>query len=144
MAYNNYFPMSYQQQMYPQPYQQIPQVYQLPQNNQQSGIVWVQGEAGAKSYLVGAGNSVLLMDSENSVFYIKSTDTSGMPMPLRIFDYSERTAEQHTDTATSAPNVNLDDYVTKAELDKRLEQIVLKTQSDNHNNRSMTRRNNNG
>lgn len=139
MAYN-YFPMNYQ---YPQ-YQQMPQVYQPPQTNQQSGIVWVQGEAGAKSYLVGAGNSVLLMDSENSVFYIKSTDTSGMPMPLRIFDYSERTAEQHTDTATSVPNVNLDDYVTKAELDKRLEQITLKTQSDNHNNRSMTRRNNNG
>ena len=145
MAYNNGFPVTYPQ-MYPQyNYVQPQQVVQQPQTQQNdSGILWVQGEAGAKSYLVGAGNSVLLMDSENSVFYIKSTDTSGMPMPLRIFDYSERTAEQHTDTATSAPNVNLDDYVTKAELDKRLEQITLKTQSDNHNNRSMTRRNNNG
>ena len=36
-------------------------------------IIWVQGEEGAKAYMVAAGNSVLLMDSENSAFYIKST-----------------------------------------------------------------------
>lgn len=41
--------------------------------------------------MVAAGNSVLLMDSENSTFYIKSTDASGMPLPLRVFDYNERT-----------------------------------------------------
>lgn len=54
-------------------------------------IIWVQGEEGAKAYMVAAGNSVLLMDSENSAFYIKSTDASGMPLPLRVFDYKERT-----------------------------------------------------
>ena len=43
-------------------------------------IIWVQGEEGAKAYMVAAGNSVLLMDSENSAFYIKSTDASGMPL----------------------------------------------------------------
>lgn len=53
-------------------------------------IIWVQGEEGAKAYMVAAGNSVLLMDSENSAFYIKSTDASGMPLPLRVFDYKER------------------------------------------------------
>ena len=73
------------------------------QNN--VGIVWVQGEAGAKSYLVGAGQSVLLMDSESSCFYIKSTDNSGMPMPLRVFDYKERTQNHATE------------YVTKEEFD---------------------------
>lgn len=145
MAYNNYIPNFYSPYQLPttQIPPQIPQVYQQPQNNQ-SGIVWVQGEAGAKSYLVGAGNSALLMDSEDSVFYIKSTDTSGMPMPLRIFDYTERTDTATANTTTSAPSVDLSAYVTKDELDKRLEQITLKTQSDNHNNRSMTRRNNNG
>ena len=55
-------------------------------------IIWVQGEEGAKAYMVAAGNSVLLMDSENSAFYIKSTDASGMPLPLRVFDYKERTS----------------------------------------------------
>lgn len=62
-----------------------------PAQQNSGGILWVQGEEGAKGYLVAAGNSVMLMDSENSTFYIKSTDASGMPLPLRIFDYTERT-----------------------------------------------------
>lgn len=70
---------------YPTMYQQYPQ----PQSSNQ-GLQWVQGEAGAKSYLVAPNSSVLLMDSEQSVFYIKSADQAGMPMPLRVFDYSER------------------------------------------------------
>ena len=73
--------------------------YQPPMMSQPTGqsspstppIIWVQGEEGAKAYMVAAGNSVLLMDSENSAFYIKSTDASGMPLPLRAFDYKERT-----------------------------------------------------
>lgn len=54
--------------------------YQQPQQMQQvnQGILWVQGEAGAKSYLVAPNTSVLLMDSENSNFYIKTTDAAGM------------------------------------------------------------------
>ena len=90
---------------YPTYYQ--PQMVQQPQQN--SGIVWVQGEAGAKSYLVGAGQSVLLMDAEGSCFYIKSTDASGMPMPLRVFDYKERT--------TQGPATKVE-YVTRDEFDE--------------------------
>ena len=55
-----------------------------------NGLIWVQGEAGAKSYLVAPGNTVMLMDSEGERFYLKSADASGMPMPLRTFDYKER------------------------------------------------------
>ena len=51
---------------------------------QQSGLIWVQGEAGAKSYMVANGNSVLLMDSESQTFYLKSADASGMPS-MRVF-----------------------------------------------------------
>lgn len=69
---------------------QLRQGYQTPTQSQPTPIIWVQGEEGAKAYMVAAGNSVLLMDSESSVFYIKSTDASGMPQPLRIFDYTER------------------------------------------------------
>lgn len=76
-----------------------------------SGIMWVQGEAGAKSYLVGAGQSVLLMDSESSRFYIKSTDNSGMPMPLRVFEYKEI----NTQTPVVAPEAG-QKYVTHDEL----------------------------
>uniref|UniRef100_A0AAU8B5M0 Uncharacterized protein n=1 Tax=Dulem virus 33 TaxID=3145751 RepID=A0AAU8B5M0_9CAUD len=95
----------YQQQM------TAPAVQQ-PANN---GINWVQGEEGAKAYLVAAGNSVLLMDSEATSFYIKSTDPSGMPLPLRIFDYTERTAAPKTPVqAAQEPGV---EYVTRSEFD---------------------------
>ena len=70
---------------------QQPQQMQPQQQTTQGAPLWVQGEAGAKSYHVAPGQSLLLMDSEAEVFYIKATDASGVPMPLRIFDYKERT-----------------------------------------------------
>lgn len=77
-------------------------------------IIWVQGEEGAKAYMVAAGNSVLLMDSENSAFYIKSTDASGMPLPLRVFDYKERTTAAKTPPQTAQqPGV---EFVTREEF----------------------------
>jgi len=55
----------------------------------ESGIIWVQGEAGAKAYLVAPGSTVQLWDSENPVIYLKSADMSGMPS-MRVLDYTER------------------------------------------------------
>lgn len=84
---------------------------QVPQTNQ--GILWVQGEAGAKSYLVAPNTSVLLMDSENSQFYIKTTDQAGMPT-LRTFVYQEVTGAPQN--AKKQLETNLDDkYVTRQE-----------------------------
>lgn len=111
---NNYFPATYQPVQYPQAQPQAVN------NNSSSGIVWVQGVEGAKAYPVAAGNSVLLMDSEESVFYIKTTDQSGMPQPLRVYDYLERKAQPEQ-------NVDLSGYVTKDELEKRLAEVNKKT-----------------
>ena len=72
--------------------------------------------------MVAPGNSVLLMDSENSAFYIKSTDASGMPQPLRIFDYTERGAAQR------APASPLPDYVSRQEFDALKARIDALTQ----------------
>lgn len=96
-------------------YQQ-PMMGQAAQQTQSTpSIIWVQGEEGAKAYMVAAGNSVLLMDSENSAFYIKSTDASGMPLPLRVFDYKERTTAAKTPPQTAQqPGV---EFVTRAEFD---------------------------
>lgn len=80
----------------------------------QGGMNWVQGEEGAKAFLVAAGNSVLLLDSENASFYIKSADQSGMPLPLRIFDYTERTPAMKT--PAPAPQPQSGDYVTRSEF----------------------------
>lgn len=107
-------------QNYRPQYPQYSQSY-VPQN---SGIVWVQGVEGAKAYPVASGASVLLMDSEDSVFYIKTTDQSGMPSPLRIFDYSERTEEPKVDTSA---------FITRDELEKRLEQLKSRQKKETKN-----------
>lgn len=118
MAFGNYYPATYSPMMYSN-FQ--PQQYQPQQT--QNGIVWVQGEAGAKAHPVGAGQSALLMDSENNVFYIKSSDVSGMPLPLRIFDYQERNTNA-SPTAVQNSTIDTSIYVTKEELEKRLEEIT--------------------
>lgn len=127
MAYNNGFPINYQQ-MYPQytyvPQQPIAPVIQTQSTVNDNGVNWVQGEAGAKSWVVPPGKSVMLMDSENSVFYIKTTDNSGVPLPLRIFDYTERTA-QNVSSAEITQTIN-SQYVTKDELKEILAGFVTR------------------
>lgn len=103
---------------YPQPQMPYQQNSMSSQNNSSQGIIWVQGEAGAKSYLVAPAQSVLLMDSEASTFYIKSSDSSGMPQPLRIFDYQERTSNQQVPPAQEQPQIDTSKFVTHDEFEK--------------------------
>lgn len=94
-----------------------------PQQNGGAGLIWVQGEAGAKSYLVAPGHTLMLMDSEAQVFYIKSADASGMPLPLRIFDYSERRAPAEA-RAESASGFDPERFVTREEFEKKLAALM--------------------
>lgn len=107
-------PMDRLQQLQAQ--RQMPQFQQPappPQTNQ--GLLWVQGEAGAKSYLMAPNTTVLLMDSEGSRFYLKSTDNAGMPS-MRTFEYTE--ILQNTPQAPQTVPDNLDSkYVTRGEYD---------------------------
>ena len=77
---------------YPPAYMNQPQMPQYqPQAQPQQDtakMIWVQGEAGAKAFMVKPGASVVLMDSEKDFFYIKTVDQSGMPN-LRVFEYKE-------------------------------------------------------
>lgn len=90
--YNSGFPVNYQYY----PIQQNP--YQMQQNTmsaqptQTNGIIWVQGEAGAKSYLVAPNTTVQLWDSEAQKIYLKSADASGMPS-IKTLDYTIRGTE---------------------------------------------------
>ena len=116
MAYNNYYPIGYQQQMY-QP---------VPQNN--GGIIWVQGEAGAKSYLVAPNTTVQLWDSENQSIYLKSADASGMPS-IKILDYKIRDTSDHVDT----PFKDRVEYATMEsikDLEKRLTERIKKLEGE--------------
>lgn len=109
----SYYPATYGYNPYMQ-YQQP----QTVQPTQSSGIQWVQGEAGAKAFSVGAGQSMLLMDSEGSTFYIKTCDASGMPS-LRIFDYTERTA-QNAPAKPQTGGIDTSLFVTRSEFEERI------------------------
>ena len=106
MAYNNGFPMTYQQ-MY-QPY--MPQTQA--QNN--TGLVWCQGEQAAKSYLTAPNTTVALWDSETQRIYLKSTDASGMP--------SMKTLEYTILDGQTQPKPSVE-YATKEEMDKLKERL---------------------
>lgn len=110
-VYNTPYPVYSPQQ----PIQQIPQ-YQPQQSD--NGIIWVQGEAGAKAYPIQSGKSVVLFDSETERFFIKSTDASGMPQPLRIFKYSE------TDENEEKSNkIDISQFITRDEFEDLMEKI---------------------
>jgi hypothetical protein len=130
MAYNNGFPVNYPQ-YYPQ-YQQAPmpgaQMSLANQmspasmsgtpNNYQNGtssIIWVQGEAGAKSYLVSPNTTVQLWDSEEQVIYLKSADASGMPS-MKILDYKVRENNSQNAIPAVISDAKTEDYVTKEEF----------------------------
>jgi hypothetical protein len=85
---------------------------QQQQSQQQSGLTWVQGEAGAKSFLVAPNTTVDLWDSEAQVIYLKSADASGMPS-MKILDYTIR------DSANLPPKTpaNSPEYTTKNEVE---------------------------
>lgn len=127
MAYNNYFPMNYQPaypQSYPQSYQQqMPQVG--PQMQRQNTINWVQGLEGAKAHPVGAGEDVVLFDSESDMFFIKSADQSGMPS-MRVFRYNEVTNNIGRPKNIVEPSMDMSGYVTKEEFEERLKELTPK------------------
>lgn len=66
---------------------QTPAQTQPKQNNE---LIWVQGEAGAKGFLVAPNNTVVLWDTESPTIYVKSTDINGIPS-MRTLDFTERT-----------------------------------------------------
>lgn len=122
---------------YQYPYQQYPNGFNYPQQPQQyapnqvqnplirnnqptgNGIIWVQGEEGAKAYMVGAGNSVVLWDSESPTIFIKSADLSGMPS-MRILEWQER-------VSSPSPSKQTGDFITRKEFDElksRIETMI--------------------
>lgn len=97
------------------PYQQfIPQKF-TPNTN---GITWVQGIEGAKAFQLIPNSNAVLLDSENEYFYIKTCDNVGM-CNLRTFKYEEL----QNPCKNTNDNVDLSQFVTKAELEEAINNI---------------------
>ena len=126
MAYP--YPSYYPQQPYP--YQdQLNQLRNTPMfqpaqpRPDPTGLNWVQGEAGAKSWFVTPGSTVLLMDSESQRFYLKMADPSGVPT-MRTFEYTEVGAQKPQETVQTASFVTVDVFNDfRSEVMGRLEEL---------------------
>lgn len=126
--YNSFYP-GYAQPYYnpnmqqPQVPQPNPQLANPANNSNANGIIWVQGEAGAKSYIVAPNSTVVLWDAENQTIYVKSADASGMPN-TRILDWTERPSTQKTPLQQPIQaEMPTADYVTRAEFDAIVDKI---------------------
>ena len=115
MAYNSYGYPGYSQ--FPQYY---PQDFRTAIPQQTNSPIWVQGEAGAKSYLVAPGTTVALWDSEAQVIYLKSADASGMPQ-MKVLDYTIRGGQPLNQNLEYAKREDLERLAQRvAEIQKSL------------------------
>lgn len=112
---------NYQQNIQPQPYVN-PQVNA---NQPINGFVWVQGEMEAMMYPVAAGNSVILMDSENPVMYMKTREGTGKYLPLETYDLVKREpAGSSQGNSIPGSAVDMSEYVKLKDLDQIISEKV--------------------
>lgn len=129
-GYGNYgAPAPYAQQVYT-PYQQTAVQQQMtpnsvqPQQAQQKPalqVPWVNGVVGAQAYMINPNSSVLLMDSDDSAFYIKSSDLSGKSL-IRTFKYEE--------VFTDGQKKESPKYVTKEEFEEFKNSLLSKKEEE--------------
>ncbi len=100
------------------------QGFQMPMNRpDRTGLNWVQGEAGAKSWFVAPGSTVLLMDSESMRFYLKSADMNGVPA-MRTFEYNEVGAQKPQEAPQAVNFVTVDVFENfRNDVLKKLEDL---------------------
>ena len=109
----NYYPT------YNGPYT-VPQTMAPVQNQPQTQntFVWIQGEEAARNYPVAPGNTVVLIESDKPIMYMKSADLSGRPQPMQI-----RYLVSEEDYRKIQNGRNDDTYVTKEYFEKKMSEL---------------------
>ena len=99
----------------------------IPQLRQYS---FVNGIEGAKSFQMPPNQTMLLMDSDNPICYMKSTDNLGQAS-LRYFKLEE--IDENTIKLMNQPKPD-PNYVLKSDFNKLVEKLdkILNKESDNN------------
>lgn len=95
--------------------------YNYQQPITQNYFAWVQGEAAAQAFQVAPNSTVVLMDSEQPVLYMKSTDSTGRPGQM-IKQYLV-TEEQYQQLQNGSDDSNL---VSREEFEAAIADIKRK------------------
>lgn len=109
------------------PYTQQQPTQQTTQTGQ--GLLWVDGEVGAKAYQLPVGwpanTPLALWDTNDTVIYLKSVNPMGMPNPLQKARY---TLEEHRSASSGSvqtePVPDMSDYVKKDDLESMKQELM--------------------
>lgn len=111
--------------------------FQQPQQQTPREIItidMVNGEQMANSYYVAPGVTAVLMDFTNCVFYIKASDTRGIPQALRTFDFNERVSQPVNENTNDGIQTQID------EIKSMLNNLMSNQQNTSQNNYSNNNR----
>ena len=141
MAYNNYFPASYQPMYYPQPYQQPTQqqpVQQQPQQIQYGNVIVVPSERDIDAYPVAPGNCVTFKVENENILITKTKPFSALADPIKERyvlhkeDMPQESANNSDSRNDSENSIDLSIYATKTEfeaLSQRIEALEATIES---------------
>lgn len=120
------------------------------QNTCTHGLIWVDGEVGAKAFQMPnnmpANQPVALWDTNDTVIYLKSVNPMGMPNPLQKAHYT--LDEQKSGVRTSGysgdekPVVDMSQYVRKDDMDRMKRELMEAIQGVNTSGQQNRRPNN--
>lgn len=110
------------------------QMYQQYQQNQPTqpaqncpGLIWVDGEVGAKAYQMPlnwpANQPIALWDTNDTVIYLKSINPMGMPNPLQKACYKLE-GMNSGEKASGHAEPDMSEYVRKEDLDKMKHELM--------------------
>lgn len=91
-----------------------------------SNVIPVDGEVGAKAYMVPSGSTgpIALWDTNDNVIYMRTFNAAGMPNPLKKLRYiEEEPAPVLPAQSGSAPQIDTSQFVTKSDLEALRQEI---------------------
>ena len=140
--YGNFYqpvmPQAPQQPNYNNMANMMPNQNQQMQQPQANSYFYVNGVIGAKSFQMQPNQTVLLMDSDNPMCYMKQANGMGQST-LRYFKLIE-VSENDLNTTNDTKQVNNNEYVLKSEfeaLSKRLDDLSKKFEKPYKNEKNI-------
>jgi hypothetical protein len=113
-----------------------------------SNVIPVDGEVGAKAYMVPSGSTgpIALWDTNDSVIYLRTFNSAGMPNPLKKLRYVEEEPAPMLPSGQSgaAPQIDTSQFVTKSDMEDFKRELMNTIRQNGNppaqNNNNNTRR----
>lgn len=122
--YNSYMqPANYQMPGYNVPSQPVQPVVQQSYAPAPMGsnVIPVDGEVGAKAFMVPSGSTgpIALWDTNDSLIYLRTFNSAGMPNPLKKLRYEEEEPVPMLPSGQSgaSPQIDTSQFVTKSDME---------------------------